>query len=77
MLRLQRLLPQPSNLKLYDDDDDIGIEELDFHVSYRRPTVIENEQIIEPDTDDLSDYVKDRLLIARCLALRKYEEKWG
>jgi hypothetical protein len=77
MLRLQRLLPQPSNLKLYDDDDYIGIEELDLHVFYRRPTIIKDEQIIESDTDDLSDYVKDRLFIARCLALRKYEEKWG
>jgi len=43
--------------------------------SARRPRVPE----FEPDEDDeeLSDYVKTRLLIARLLAMKKYQEMQG
>ena len=40
--------------------------------SVRRPKVVH-----EPIKDDISDYAKTRLLIARTLAMKKYREKWA
>jgi len=54
------------------DDGPPGSTELDLQVPYRRPELIE----VSDDNDDLSDYVKTRLLIARARALAKYQETW-
>jgi len=47
--------------------------ELDAHVGYRRPNIVYEESF---DEDDISDYVKWRLFLARQLALLKYKQKW-
>lgn len=36
-----------------------------------------NDQDEEEDDVELSDYVKFRLWLARQIALKKYQEKWG
>jgi len=46
-----------------------GADELDLHRAYRRPELVEDN-----DTDDLSDYVKIRLMVARAKAMKKYYE---
>ena len=38
---------------------------------------ISSQKIENIDDDDLSDYVKFRLWLARQLAMKKYYEKWG
>ena len=59
-----------------DDGNDLpGPDELDLHVLYSRPRVVENHQ--ELNDDDLSDYVTVRLAIARAKAMAKYKEHWG
>ena len=59
-----------------DDGNDLpGPDELDLHVLYSRPRVVENHQ--ELDDDDLSDYVTVRLAIARAKAMAKYKECRG
>ena len=59
-----------------DDGNDLpGPDELDLHVLYSRPRVVENHQ--ELNDDDLSDYVTVRLAIARAKAMAKYKERWG
>ncbi len=54
------------------DDGPPGSSELDLQVPYRRPELIK----VSDADDDLSDYVKTRLLIARVRALAKYQETW-
>jgi hypothetical protein len=54
------------------DDGPPGSSELDLQVPYRRPELIK----VSDTDDDLSDYVKTRLLIARVRALAKYQETW-
>jgi hypothetical protein len=73
--RLLRQLPQPqlSNFCLDDDDDGNTAEDLDFHAGYRRD-IISPKKLIKTE---FNDYIKSRLLLARYLALRKYDEKWG
>jgi len=56
-----------SPLYLYFDDEDILVNSRRFSVR-----LDENEK-----DDELSDYVKLRLFLARQLALLKYQEKWG
>lgn len=53
----------------FDDDEDDGVDYADTHVGYRRPELIKCEQ-----SEDLSDYVKFRLFLARQLALRKFND---
>ena len=53
-----------------DDDDYDESEVTDFHVSYRRPRIVE-------DDDTVSDYIADRLANARKLALAKHREVWA
>jgi hypothetical protein len=66
----QKPLLQRSNFGL-DDSDLI----LDDEVTYGRNRRAEAfGKVIE---DDLSDYVKFRLWLARQLALKKYQETWG
>lgn len=55
------------------DDGPPGSGELDLQVPYRRPELIK----VSDADDDLSDYVKTRLLIARVRALAKYQETWA
>ncbi len=55
------------------DDGPPGSSELDLQVPYRRPELI---KVSDADDDDLSDYVKTRLLIARVRAMAKYQEIW-
>jgi hypothetical protein len=51
---------------------DLLIEDEDIILNNRRLRVKDSETI-----DDLSDYVKFRLWLARQLALKKFNEKWG
>ena len=63
----KRQLQLLSNYSFEDDEDD-GVDYADTHVGYRRPELIKFEQ-----SEDLSDYVKLRLFLARYLALRKFD----
>jgi hypothetical protein len=65
--------PQLSNFCLDDDDDGTTAEDLDFQAGYRRDIILP-KKAIEPE---FNDHIKSRLLLARYLALRKYNEKWG
>jgi len=57
------------------DDGPPGSSELDLHRSYGRPELVKDHNVND-DQDDLSDYVKTRLLIARVRAIKKYQETW-
>ncbi len=64
------LLPQRSNFGL--DDSDLIIDD---EVTFGRNLKSRNfGKVVE---DELSDYVKFRLWLARQLALAKYKEKWA
>ncbi len=65
-----------SNLLLTDGDDQYEHEDVDHHRSFSRPRV-ENQKDDSEDDDELSDYIKVRLVIARLKALKKYQEVWG
>jgi hypothetical protein len=52
-----------------DDEDDDDADILDLQVGYRRPRIIEDDDI------ELSDYVKLRLAIARARAMEIYRSK--
>ena len=52
-----------------DDSDDDDADILDLHTGYRRPRVVDN------DDEELSDYVKLRLAVARARALAIYRSK--
>jgi len=67
------LTQQKSNLSFQDCDFFIGPDELDLQVGYRKAQIVANID----DDEELSDYVKTRLLLARLLAMKKYDEKWG
>jgi hypothetical protein len=77
-----RHLPQPhrqhlllSNHVADDDDDDDADFVLDLHVSYRRPSLVRNQDEQEVQDDEpLSDYVTVRLAVARAKAMAKYRE---
>ena len=66
----QKPLLQRSNFGL-DDSDLILDDEITFGRNRRAEAF---GKVIE---DDLSDYVKFRLWLARQLALKKYQETWG
>ncbi len=53
----------------FDEDEGDGVDYADAHVGYRRPELIKCEQ-----SEDLSDYVKLRLFLARELALRRFND---
>ena len=59
---------QASNSELDEGDGD-GYEEVDIHVAYRRPIVVD-----EDGDEPLSDYVLDRLKTARILAMLAYNK---
>lgn len=58
------------------DDGPPGSNELDMHQSYRRPELVKGPDV-DAEDDELSDYVRTRLLIARVRALQKYQEIRG
>ena len=69
-------IPLPRTLKPLaridiDDDDDYWDDVMDLQVSYRRPELINNDDL------PLSDYVTLRLANARRLALDEYRRIWG
>ena len=68
----QKPLHQPlSNLSLDDNDDLIVDDEITFGRNLKARNF---GKVIE---DDLSDYVKFRLWLARQRAMAKYKEKWA
>jgi hypothetical protein len=75
-------LPRPhrqhlllSNLSFDDEDDDDAEFVQDAHVSYRRPSLIQDQDEKEiQDDEPLSDYVTVRLAVARAKAMAKYRE---
>ena len=69
--------PLASNQAIEDEEDDGDDVNDDFHIGYRRPKLVECDKHCDHLDDELSDYVTTRLLIARMLAMRKYDEKWG
>jgi hypothetical protein len=72
---LVSLLPQyqPSNFEVEDEDYDGGSDDIDLHRGYNRPKII----TVDLDDDDVSDYVAQRLQLARERALEAYREKWA
>ncbi len=57
---------------LSGNDDGFLIDDEDIYVQYRRPEVKDKPSI--EDDDELSDYVKFRLFLARQLALEKFRK---
>ena len=81
---MKRLLPRTQQRQLsllrsdpstVDDDDDDDVEDFpDLQVSYRRPSLIPcDDQCLDHDQDELSDYVLVRLAVARAKALARYQ----
>ena len=74
--QLSLLRSNPSELddNDYDDVDDFP----DLQVSYRRPSLIPcDDQCLDHDQDELSDYVLVRLAVARAKALARYQTMYG
>jgi hypothetical protein len=66
-----------SAIKLAGLDPADVTEDEDLYTFWRRQWVPKFEPDFDSDDEELSDYVKTRLLIARTLAMKKYQEKWG
>lgn len=76
LIRKPKLLrSNPTRLSLIVNGNNFGffIDDEGILSGYRTPRVI--KPILTDD--DLSDYVKLRLFLARELAIRRYHEKWG
>ena len=56
---------------LSGDDYGFLIDDEDIYVQYRRPEIQDKDAL---DDEELSDYVKFRLFLARQLALAKFRE---
>ena len=79
-IRKPKLLrSNPSRLLLYIHGSPIWfiIDDEDILSGYRIPNGPKRPKDDNYEEDDLSEYVKFRLWLARQLALRKYQEKWG
>jgi hypothetical protein len=74
--KAQRRLAVVGDLEDDDNDNAPGPDELDLQVLYRRPEVLKPPQITATD-EDLSDYVRFRLMLARMKALQKYNSLRG
>jgi hypothetical protein len=74
--KLLRSNPLRKSLIISGSDPDTTVDDEDIYVSYRRPEVPEFKPIFDDD-EELSDYVKTRLFIARALAMKKYYETQG
>lgn len=72
-----QLLSQQQVSNEVDDSDNTGYDELDIHVSYRRPEVITETYNLDSDDDDLPTHITERLAQIRALALEKYKEVHG
>jgi hypothetical protein len=59
------------------DPADVSEDEDLYTFWYRKWVPRFTPDFDQDDDEELSDYVKARLLIARTLALQKYQEKWG
>jgi hypothetical protein len=75
--KLLRSNPTRLSLFLNSNPNWIYIDDEDILSGYRIPNGPKRNRDIDHADDDLSDYVKFRLWLARQLALRKYVEKWG
>jgi hypothetical protein len=73
--RQQHQLLSQQRSDVNESDDDVGSDELDVHVSYRRPQVVTEEYNLFDD--DLPTHITDRLAHIRALALEKYKEVHG
>lgn len=74
LLRKTTRKTQPrSNPRDLDDSDYEINDEVTFGRNRRS---LEFGQLVHDD-EDLSDHVKDRLWLARMLALKKHQEVWG
>jgi hypothetical protein len=69
----QKPLQRQLQSNLNEDDDFVIDDEVTFGRNRRS---LEFGQLVQ-DNDELSDYVKDRLTLARILAMKRYYEKWG
>jgi hypothetical protein len=56
-----------------EDSDDCFCEELVFHVSYRRPELVQDSKVVDDD-DELPEHIRWKLFLARQLALAKFRE---
>jgi hypothetical protein len=61
---------------LEDSDDELN-EEIELHVSYRRPELVHENKLIYDDDEELPEHIRWKLFLARQLALAKYREKWA
>jgi len=57
---------------LEDSDDELN-EEIELHVSYRRPELVRDAEIVDDD-EELPEHIRWKLFLARQLALAKYRE---
>lgn len=57
-----------------DDSDDDSADEIDFHVAYRRPELVNIEYNLLDDDEELPEHITDRLAQIRALALEKYKQ---
>lgn len=57
-----------------DNNEPPGSDELDLHVSYARPRIVDKSDTLSNNNEDLSSYVTVRLAVARAKALEKYRE---
>ena len=69
--KLLRSNPLRKSLLLSGDDYGFLIDDEDIYVQYRRPEIQDKDAL---DDEELSDYVKFRLFLARQLALAKFRE---
>ncbi len=64
-------------IKLAGADPVDTVDDEDLYALWRRQWVPKFEPDFDSDDEELSDYVKTRLLIARLLAMKKYQEMQG
>ena len=60
---------------ILNGDDPEGINDEEIYIGYRRPELVNDTNYSEED--ELPEYVKWRLFLARQLALLKYREIHG
>ena len=72
--KLFRSNPLRKTLILNGSDPNNTIDDEDIVASHRRPEVKARKPNLD---DDLSDYVKWRLFLARTLAVMRAKQKWG
>ena len=73
----QSLQSQHPLAKIEDGEDPEEFDDLDLQRGYGRPRVERRKSTTQDDDEELSDYVKVRLALARLKALKKYQEVWG